>query len=418
MSDESALLAAILAQPEEDTPRLVYADWLDEHGDAAGRARAEFIRLQIELARSGLTDRRRKGAEDRCLALSREHHEAWLAPFRAACADEPIAGTFRRGFIGDISGLTRLPSRFPAIAAVCPVQRVDIEFGWAAHTPSAQAMADCPELARVRRMECRRFPGDFGATALASPHLTGLHTLYLQWGWLEDGVELASRSPVAQSLRHLWVWGASVGQITPGRGFGTIVEAEWPALTQVRFDNLALGEAGVLAVMRAAVARGWQAVHAHDRGLTAAGATTALWVALASDIASVSLAVDCDIKEPPEPVPDGVKSLRLYAFDNAGDEVARWVVANVPPGRFNRLGLRRCHLPLATVRLLAKWDGLAHLTELDLRECQINDAGAEALAESPHLEKVERLLVARNGFAKKGKDALKKRFARRVRVSD
>ena len=30
-SDEPALLAAILAAPEEDTPRLVYADWLDEN---------------------------------------------------------------------------------------------------------------------------------------------------------------------------------------------------------------------------------------------------------------------------------------------------------------------------------------------------------------------------------------------------
>lgn len=31
MTDESALLAAILAYPEDDTPRLVFADWLDEN---------------------------------------------------------------------------------------------------------------------------------------------------------------------------------------------------------------------------------------------------------------------------------------------------------------------------------------------------------------------------------------------------
>jgi uncharacterized protein (TIGR02996 family) len=47
MSDEEALLAAIAAHPEEDTPRLAYADWLDENDQPA---RAEFIRLQIELA--------------------------------------------------------------------------------------------------------------------------------------------------------------------------------------------------------------------------------------------------------------------------------------------------------------------------------------------------------------------------------
>jgi uncharacterized protein (TIGR02996 family) len=44
-------LRAIVEAPSDDTPRLVYADWLDEHGQAA---RAEFIRVQCELA--GLDD--------------------------------------------------------------------------------------------------------------------------------------------------------------------------------------------------------------------------------------------------------------------------------------------------------------------------------------------------------------------------
>jgi uncharacterized protein (TIGR02996 family) len=44
MSDEDALLQAIYANPDDDTPRLVYADWLDENGDAE---RAELIRLQV-----------------------------------------------------------------------------------------------------------------------------------------------------------------------------------------------------------------------------------------------------------------------------------------------------------------------------------------------------------------------------------
>jgi uncharacterized protein (TIGR02996 family) len=47
MSDDSALLKAIIAHADEDTPRLAYADWLDEHGDST---RAEFIRTQIRLA--------------------------------------------------------------------------------------------------------------------------------------------------------------------------------------------------------------------------------------------------------------------------------------------------------------------------------------------------------------------------------
>lgn len=40
-NDELALMSAILADPADDTPRLIYADWLEEQGDAD---RAEFIR--------------------------------------------------------------------------------------------------------------------------------------------------------------------------------------------------------------------------------------------------------------------------------------------------------------------------------------------------------------------------------------
>ena len=47
MSTEAALLRAIREMPDEDPPRLVYADYLDEEGHAA---RAEFIRLQVERA--------------------------------------------------------------------------------------------------------------------------------------------------------------------------------------------------------------------------------------------------------------------------------------------------------------------------------------------------------------------------------
>ena len=45
--EEAAFLAAVNAQPTDDLPRLIYADWLEEAGFAE---RAEQIRLQIALA--------------------------------------------------------------------------------------------------------------------------------------------------------------------------------------------------------------------------------------------------------------------------------------------------------------------------------------------------------------------------------
>jgi uncharacterized protein (TIGR02996 family) len=47
---EAGFIAAVLASPDNDTPRLAFADWLEENGRPE---RAEFIRVQCELARIG-----------------------------------------------------------------------------------------------------------------------------------------------------------------------------------------------------------------------------------------------------------------------------------------------------------------------------------------------------------------------------
>ncbi len=49
MSDRDALVSAICDQPDEDTPRLIFADYLDERDEPA---HAAFIRAQVELART------------------------------------------------------------------------------------------------------------------------------------------------------------------------------------------------------------------------------------------------------------------------------------------------------------------------------------------------------------------------------
>src|SRR5262245_53632467 len=107
MSDGDALLSAILAEPDEDTPRLVYADWLDEVGDEIACARAELIRVQVELARVPRAEAVQSNPRVLPL-LAREnyllttHRDAWLAPLRAP--GEPMSaagahGQFRRGFV-------------------------------------------------------------------------------------------------------------------------------------------------------------------------------------------------------------------------------------------------------------------------------------------------------------------------------
>jgi uncharacterized protein (TIGR02996 family) len=48
MSDDSAFIRAILANPNDAELRLICADWLEEHGDPRG----EFLRLEAAAARS------------------------------------------------------------------------------------------------------------------------------------------------------------------------------------------------------------------------------------------------------------------------------------------------------------------------------------------------------------------------------
>ncbi|MBA4067200.1 MAG: hypothetical protein C0501_26540 [Isosphaera sp.] len=92
MSDEQGLLAAIWDQPHDDTPRLVYADWLDEHDQPE---RAEFVRVQCAAARLDEGDPHRAELDRRAAALRRKHGSAWKAglppSFRSAGYD--------RGFV-------------------------------------------------------------------------------------------------------------------------------------------------------------------------------------------------------------------------------------------------------------------------------------------------------------------------------
>lgn len=48
MTQQDALYRAVCEHPDEDTPRLVFADWLEESGDPR---RADFIRTQVKLTR-------------------------------------------------------------------------------------------------------------------------------------------------------------------------------------------------------------------------------------------------------------------------------------------------------------------------------------------------------------------------------
>ena len=71
MSDREAFLRTIVENPEDDVPRLVFADWLEENGDAD---RAVFIRAQCEVARLPEGDPSRQKSETIANRLAKANH--------------------------------------------------------------------------------------------------------------------------------------------------------------------------------------------------------------------------------------------------------------------------------------------------------------------------------------------------------
>ena len=65
MLDRRPFIDAILEDPDDDTPRLILADYLDEYGGAADLARAEFIRAGCEVAKLSPESPRRAELERR-----------------------------------------------------------------------------------------------------------------------------------------------------------------------------------------------------------------------------------------------------------------------------------------------------------------------------------------------------------------
>jgi uncharacterized protein (TIGR02996 family) len=57
MGTEEAFLQAVLADPSDNSVHLVYSDWLEERGDPMSAAKAEFLRLTVQLAVPGRRQR-------------------------------------------------------------------------------------------------------------------------------------------------------------------------------------------------------------------------------------------------------------------------------------------------------------------------------------------------------------------------
>ena len=160
--DPAALLEAILAAPDDDAPRLVYADVLQERGDPRG----EFIAVQLALSRPELPEARRGELEARGASLLALHGDAWLGPLAAG----GLRVSFDRGFVEalTVSAPQALVEAGEALLRE-PVRQLVFR---CQQRPDVARLLTAPWLSRLRALE-------FTAADAARPSLTleGLATL-------------------------------------------------------------------------------------------------------------------------------------------------------------------------------------------------------------------------------------------------
>ncbi len=154
--DWPAFLAAIVAEPDEDTPRLVAADFLEENGEPD---RAAFIRIQVALANFETLELSRSPEADEL----REETQTGVDELRKK----------ERAFLGPLS-----------------------------HYPLLWGAEECPELVRMA-------PSSRSRTSLGLPPVEGAGRLHWRRGfvervdcpaaeWLQHGVAVRLRNPVRE----------------------------------------------------------------------------------------------------------------------------------------------------------------------------------------------------------------------------
>jgi len=186
MTRDEAFLQAILAEPDDDAHRLVYADWLDDHGRGD---RARLIRLQCEYARlEGADDvpERRAAVAAEVVALVRTHKTAWVDElpdcagvyWKAAPNDDSPGGVFERGFVNQIftESPAALLSGGDQAFAVAPVQRLYL--GWLGPR-AVRKFGAWPYLARLRTFQTLGADDKAVAELARTPALASLRQLKL-----------------------------------------------------------------------------------------------------------------------------------------------------------------------------------------------------------------------------------------------
>jgi uncharacterized protein (TIGR02996 family) len=339
-----ALLRAARQRPDDLAVRLVLADWLEEYGDEADRARAEVIRLQCRLEPGACP-----APQGECAVLLRRQDRllsryatAWLGPIR----ELGLTPTFRRGMVVVEPGLDAV-SRLQA-GVLDEAEAWDWVEGIELRAVSRRVLgqlAGCPHLASVTSLAV---VGEMGRAEMRS--LVGA-------AWFAN-------------LRELDLGGSRVGD----EALAVLARAgPPPGLSRLSLCRAGVTRRGVESLLRSESLDGLAALDLNHNRL--------------GDGAVEALADQMR--------PGGLEQLAL-AGNGVGGRGCQALADERVSGRLRWLDVSRNPLGAAGAESLTQGGTIGALTGLDASRCQLTTEGMEALLWPSRLPQLEQLWLANN----------------------
>jgi uncharacterized protein (TIGR02996 family) len=214
MTERDAFLRAIAADPDDDAPRLVFSDWLEENGDPD---RAEFIRTQCQLASAKLSKKRRHALRVRERELLDARRREWCQAFGLPVEEV----SFERGLIARMrlskwkGGRLLDPKYLPQFLTLTELDLSGLQLG----DDGLAEFAEKAQLPALRKLILSdNGITDVGADDLASAaELPRLDTVYLFANLIGDGARATLERSPGFRLKNLDVGARAEGYcMSPG----------------------------------------------------------------------------------------------------------------------------------------------------------------------------------------------------------
>jgi uncharacterized protein (TIGR02996 family) len=365
--DQTAILSEIIDHPDDDAPRLVFADWLEENGDEADRTWAEFIRVQIERARLPTDDDRQAELDARERRLAVAHALDWKLPGEWDLHNL----RFRRGFPEQLLatptwlGVERQP------LSSLPIRELSL-------LPFQQALwrlPDCADLGSIQSLKMEgfadaRFTEGSIRALLEAKHLTHLRALHINHNRLgNDALARLLALPAGQQLETLAI---SDNDLDHAALSHLTTRLPWPRLRQLTVSDSTPGDEGAQALFSSDL---WPRLEALDFFWRPSGGDLGLDRSLETCTAT---------------------HLSLAAFPDGRPTVTRAFCEALSWGRLSSLSLAYARFQLGEIDRFLDHPGLANLEHLALRYCHLSAWDMKRIAACPLLGNLRHLDVRGN----------------------